>query len=696
MRFEKCFQTASLALICSGFMSILLAGTINVITAVCFLAILFTGWFRKPKKVKKLYQWLITGLILLIFLTDLLLVSRLAIAVIRLMLMLILLKVFTREERRDYSTLYLLSFSLLLISSTSTISALFVLSAAAVLFTFVLSLVLFEMRPAYQENPAMEFSLRKSLHATGLITVLIIVLAIPIFLVIPRTALGMFGQTQISSIGFSPSVNLGDMGPMLENGEVVMRIEVRQGRDAVTPDLKWRGVAMDRFNGRTWVNTFSGSKQIVPDLQGRYLLETGRFQDEHLIEQSVYMEPFSNVVFTSHNPIQLSGFSRSAQVMQAGNQAIYLQPKPNQPVEYTLYTDIQSRTRRIRAFDPERPLPQIDPRYLQLPEIDSRIQPLAQTIVKDATSRLAEVLLLENFLKSQFEYSLNHNSGNSEDPLGNFLFSTRTGHCEYFANAHVIMLRSLGIPARMINGFRAGEYNEWGDYFIVRQSDAHSWVEAWLPGSGWIEFDPTPPVQGNRSFSLARTIGKILDNLDILWTEIVTFDRYKQFGFFRMVVRNAMEKWDEASRSARNLADINLAALLKARLSLEKLVTAGIAGIFALLAGLLLWANRISLVRVLKRFIFRLEPEEMVREYYRDMLRIFKSKGDGKHPSETPREFLSRIQGFYPAAYPGMITDIYLRTRFGGQKATSGDLEKLSEALRKLRKLEKLENQGAN
>ena len=510
MRFEKCFQTASLALICSGFMSILLAGTISMVTAACFLAALFIGWFRKPKKVRKIYQWLVTGLILLIFLTDLLFVSRLAVAVIRLMLMLILLKVFTREEKRDYSTLYLLSFSLLLISSTSTISALFVLSAGAVLFTFVLSLVLFEMRPAYLANPGMEFSLRKSLQATSLITLLIILLAVPIFLVIPRTALGMFGKTQVSSIGFSPSVNLGDMGAMLENGEVVMRIEVRQGRDAVTPDLKWRGVAMDRFDGRTWVNTFSGSKPIIPDIQGRYLLETDRFQDEQLVEQSVYMEPFSNVVFTSHNPIQLSGFSRSMQVMQAGNEAIYLQPKPNQPVEYILYTDIQSRTHRIKAFDSEAPIPEIDERYLQMPEIDPRIPPLAKTIVKDATSRLAQVLLLESFLKTQFEYSLNHSSARSEDPLGNFLFATRTGHCEYFATAQVIMLRSLGIPARMINGFRAGEFNEWGDYFIVRQSDAHSWVEAWLPGSGWIEFDPTPAVQGAGSFSLARAIVPVL------------------------------------------------------------------------------------------------------------------------------------------------------------------------------------------
>ena len=71
------------------------------------------------------------------------------------------------------------------------------------------------------------------------------------------------------------------------------------------------------------------------------------------------------------------------------------------------------------------------------------------------------------------------------------------------------MLRTLGIPARLINGFRLGEYNEWGDYFIVRQSDAHSWVEAYLPGSGWVDFDPTPARPGaGSSFSIARYHGQ--------------------------------------------------------------------------------------------------------------------------------------------------------------------------------------------
>ncbi len=548
------------------------------------------------------------------------------------------------------------------------------------------------MRPVYLANPEIEFSLRKSIQTAVAMAVFIILLAVPIFLVIPRTTLGMFGHSQMSSIGFSPSVNLGDMGNMLQNAEVVMRVEVRQGRDAVPRDMKWRGVVMDHFNGRIWSNTFSSSRQVLPDLQGRYLLGTRRYQDEMLIEQSVYMEPFSNVIFTSHNPIQLSGFDKSLQIIQSENQAIYMQPKPNQALQYNLFTDIHSRTRSLKAFSQEAPGQEVSQKFLQLPEIDPRIRPLAETIVKDSTSQLGQVLLLESFLRSQFEYSLNHRSGRSEDPLGNFLFSTRTGHCEYFATAHVIMLRTLGIPARMVNGFRQGEYNEWGDYFIVRQSDAHSWVEAFLPGSGWVEFDPTPARPGDGDFSFSRIVGKLLDNLDILWNEIVTFDRYKQFGFFRTLIRNTAEKWDGFSASARNLVNFDLGGMIKEKMKSPGVILAGALFAFSILVGILLWIFRMPLMTFLRKYVFSLDPNEMVREYYRDMLRIFKSKGAAKLPAETPREFLARIQDSYQVPYPDLITDIYVRTRFGGDSASFKDLETITLALKKLRKMGKNKN----
>jgi len=77
------------------------------------------------------------------------------------------------------------------------------------------------------------------------------------------------------------------------------------------------------------------------------------------------------------------------------------------------------------------------------------------------------------------------------DPLAYFLFTRKQGHCEYFASAMTVMLRTAGIPARLATGFQSGVYNPITDFWLVRASDAHAWVEAWIPGRGWTTFDPT-------------------------------------------------------------------------------------------------------------------------------------------------------------------------------------------------------------
>src|SRR5262249_23695685 len=135
----------------------------------------------------------------------------------------------------------------------------------------------------------------------------------------------------------------------------------------------------------------------------------------------------------------------------------------------------------------------ISERYLQLPaELDPRIAVLAQSATAHTTTAYDKAAALENFLKTKYSYTLDLTGNPGKDPLAHFLFETRAGHCEYFASAMTVMLRMLGIPAREVNGFLPGEYNDLGGDYIVRASDAHSWVEVYFAGNGWIVFDPTP------------------------------------------------------------------------------------------------------------------------------------------------------------------------------------------------------------
>src|SRR5206468_633256 len=155
--------------------------------------------------------------------------------------------------------------------------------------------------------------------------------------------------------------------------------------------------------------------------------------------------------------------------------------------------------------------------YLQLPaRLDRRIPELAREITKNSATPFDKAVRIESYLRTSYSYTLNLTGKPGRDPLAHFLFEARAGHCEYFASAMAIMLRTLGIPSREVNGFLPGEYNDLamriarphnvvagqvivfevngflpGEYndlagdYIVRASDAHSWVEVYFPGDGW-------------------------------------------------------------------------------------------------------------------------------------------------------------------------------------------------------------------
>ena len=128
------------------------------------------------------------------------------------------------------------------------------------------------------------------------------------------------------------------------------------------------------------------------------------------------------------------------------------------------------------------------------PVLDPRIPLLAQSMTAGADTDLARARAMEQRLAHRITATpWNFRSGKSADPLANFLFTRRKGHCEYFASAMAVMLRTVGIPSRLVTGFQKRRLQSHHGLWVVRASDAHSWVEAWIPGRGWSTFDPTPP-----------------------------------------------------------------------------------------------------------------------------------------------------------------------------------------------------------
>src|SRR5262249_33002273 len=121
-------------------------------------------------------------------------------------------------------------------------------------------------------------------------------------------------------------------------------------------------------------------------------------------------------------------------------------------------------------------------------------------------------------------------------PALGFLFDTPEGHCEYFATAAALLLRAIGVPTRYVNGYLGGEWNDVGHYVAVRDNRAHSWVEAYLPGAGWVRVDAPPPLAAPAG---AGRLGQLLDALDFQWSRwVVGYDLSRQLDLGRRLARH--------------------------------------------------------------------------------------------------------------------------------------------------------------
>ena len=288
--------------------------------------------------------------------------------------------------------------------------------------------------------------------------------------------------------------------------------------------------------------------------------------------------------------------------------------------------------------------------YLQLPKLDPRIPALAKQIVGRSNNPYEQAHAIEMYLRSHYGYTLDLSGPPQTDPLAYFLFQKRAGHCEYFAAAMTVMLRSLGVPARYVNGFLPGEYNSVGGDFIVRARDAHSWVEVFFPGYGWITFDPTPAgpePQGN----LFARLSLYWDYFDLQWKEwVINYDFIHQYTLAQNLQRSSRSWSTEVSSEfgfARNAAVARMRSWQTwlAGLPVWLLIPLGLAALGVSLRSdslrewLLLNWNLGWLFRELGKPSLPTLPPQAAVLSYRRMLRLLERRGWRKLPAQTPLEF---------------------------------------------------------
>jgi protein-glutamine gamma-glutamyltransferase len=512
---------------------------------------------------------------------------------------------------------------------------------------------------------------------TPLLVLAILGIAIAIFFVLPRLSAGYlsaYASAGELSTAFSDRVELGRIGQIQQSNSVVMHIEITGDKAGAYSELLWRGIALNQFDGRSWSNT---ERQIVvprgPD--GRFVLSGAYNRDAaRMIHYRVLLEPLgTNVFFVAPQPRWLEGGYRMITTDAGG--ALYDLDREHPVGLYEGDSDVQRPPeQRLRASGPPTQrsvagnVSTEARKFVQLPEIDPRIAQLAQEITSNSQNDYERAAEIELYLRTRYAYTLDLGRVVPKDPVAYFLFERKQGHCEYFASAMAVMLRRLGIPARVVNGFRGGEFNDITSQYVVRMRNAHSWVEAYFPGPGWISFDPTPAGDLGQHGRLSR-IMLYLDAASSFWREwVINYDFQHQRVLGEQATSSSRQVFERVRDWGQQHYEAMLASARRLRHRMVLAPNAWTAAGIGFVVLLLLTVNGKTLWSTISALRLAAHPERAPQRaasiWYERMTRTMARRGWRKLPTQTPAEFAESI---HDAALQRAITEFtecYEQARF--------------------------------
>lgn len=700
MNFSRYFKISSYCLIGTGFASVALTRTIHPAFTALFAVSFFASWFMDTVSLRRsIPKWILNYYAIAyipFFLWDAKSLSRsFLVASLHFLILTASIKLLTRIKDRDYLQLYFISLAEILAASALTLHLMYGFCLLAFIIFGISTVVLFEM---LQSNARMQacakvqpFVRSRQIQESGMelfshfpaglfflstvgMALLILAAAIPLFLFMPRVTMGVTprppGSTQFIS-GFSNRVELGRIGAIQQSNALVMRVQTTSSGSGMPENLKWRGLSFDYFDGRSWRNEDTDTHAIPT--QGLYYKLEDSAQGRDWLNQTFFVEALStNVIFAASRTLAVSVDAGRLRRDSAGN--LFSDAHVLRKLRYTAISDpIRPDSSHMSDL---LPIPQeILSRYLQVPPEDPRILDLAKRITQKAGDRFSKALALERYLRSHYKYSLIlRGVPNNRDPVAMFLFDVRSGHCEYFASSMAVMLRQIGIPSRLVNGFRTGEYNNIGGNWTVRQHHAHSWVEAYFPPYGWIEFDPTPTDPGQPKTGFVRLISDLTEAVDLWWWEgVLNYDSSKQYKA-RSVVQFALERgWQGIASLFGRIYEQAGAHMLFARarrlVAVHKIWIACAA--FILMTVLVLtrrWWGRI--LGKMRRAWDHDNSKAISVSFFAEALRLLRSRGLKPGRGQTALEF-ARTLHETPQGDPFLaLTLMYYSVRFGSSHQT--------------------------
>lgn len=534
---------------------------------------------------------------------------------------------------------------------------------------------------------------RGFLGATCLMSVPIFLFTATLFVLFPRVGLSLLLLNHPRPgrmVGFSDHVDLGEVGILRQNTDLALRFDVPGLADPPPAKLvqRLRGTAFDAYDGHAWARTITDRHAADRALIGGDVYSIVRNPDPLRDKKiTIDLEPLDPpVIFLPARTVAIQ--------VRAQNQALLSEPLTLQrgPEGEMRYSGSDARGLRYDAYlarDNE-PVSEALPaseraRYLALPKLPPRIADLAREWTAGQTSDYAKAKAIEEHLRTGFRYDLASPSAGTKQPLDDFLFGSKRGHCEFFSTAMAIMLRAVDIPSRNVTGFVGGTYNHFGHYYAVRQGDAHSWVEAYIDDKqhgSWLTFDPTPAAGAQ---PLEDTTGAIVYLRDLAEALSQRWNRYVVGYDLRTQVR-LFDDISHRYEKLRSHAGLNRGAL--DRLTRAPVVAGALLGAMAL--GYVAWKRRRPGAKRPGKPAPKTAQEkrlENAASLYRALEAALSAQGIPRPTSTPPLRHAVQLQSTqHPLAEEILaLTETYLAARFGGVPLTDDDVRSFERRVRAVR-----------
>jgi transglutaminase-like putative cysteine protease len=588
----------------------------------------------------------------------------------------LVLRAFRKMDKRDYVFCFLIAVGLLahVAKSYEQLPFLFLMLAYIFLTPYALYYFLlhyggFHKKVRVAPVCAVHFSAAQFRFMSGVSLVLCIFAAL-LFMVIPRPrGASIFGGAESGEIvtGMSESVPLGSFNRIRELSDIVMIVTSDQ------PTL-WRGTVLDHYSEGVWRESVMydwSELDRIPDpvsdesttrrqfeifnvrLTAYALLSAGDIMSAkeltdslRILSKRVYSTISVNRHLTQSYHAKYEIVSRDSEFIGSEN---------------LIERDLQFRTGTRRRLD-ESML------FLQLPpNLPQRVKALAQSITRNIDSVEGKVKAVEDHLAEGYTYSLSDLSSGTQNPLEYFLFESRQGHCEYFASAMAILLRSAGVRTRVVQGFAPGTYVD--EKYVVRLKDAHLWTEVFYPDKGWKAHDPTP---GSNERLLADSQPGLFERLSLKWhTHVLQYNGAKQADLLE------------------RLKDGWITALVRCMRILSRIAVP----LQFCLVG-------VAFVLLLKRFrflrFFSFRPQlsrgkrrslSRVKSYFGQYLKAIARKGYRRDPGTTPNNLLGDLEndGAPILDEARFMTGLFYSTRFGDASLDAEHELQLKQAVTRIR-----------